>query len=205
MYLKKAIDEKTFGAIVSGVFKRISPKPAWAWENWLHDYKKSGSAVLDLHVHDIDYVRYILGEPDSIKGEISTVDGKNEHIFSTFRYGNTIVSFEGGWDYPAGLPFEMEYRVKFEKAVITFNSGKAPGLSVYFEDGSSVNPVLEDTFNSKSEETGGNLSSLGGYYNEIRYFLNCLKNGEDIKVISLEEGIASFRLLMKEIKAVSGK
>jgi Predicted dehydrogenases and related proteins len=205
MYLKKVFDEKTYGSIVSAVFKRISPKPTWAWENWLHDYKKSGSAVLDLHVHDIDYIRYIFGEPDSIKGSMTTVEGRNEHIFSIFQYDKVAVSIEGGWDYPAGLPFEMEYRVKFDKAVVTYNSAKTPGLAVYLEDGSTVNPVLEDNFESKSEESGGNLSSLGGYYNEIKYFLNCLKNGEDIKIISIEEGVASLRLLMKEIKAVEGK
>ena len=205
MYLKKAIEDRTFGELLSGVFKRISPKPTWGWNNWLLDGSRSGSAALDLHIHDVDYVRYILGEPDTIKGEITSVDGNNEHVFSLFKYGNAVVSLEGGWDYPAGLPFEMEFRVKFEKAVVVFNSGKTPGLSVYFEDGTSVNPVMENSFDSESEGLGGNISSLGGYYNEIRYFLDCLKNGEEIRTISLEEGIKSFYLTMKEIKAVSGK
>lgn len=200
VYLKKLVDSNTYGKFISGVFKRISPRPLWG-EEWLLDGKKSGSAALDLHIHDVDYVRYILGIPDCIKGELTTVNGNNEHIFSLYKYKDAEVSIEGGWDYPSGMPFEMEYRVKFEKAAVIFNSGRTPSLMLYNEDGTIIQPVPEQEFDSKSEGLGGNLSSLGGYYNEIKYFLECLKNGDAVKVAPLEEGIESFRLTMKEIKA----
>jgi len=201
VYLKKLIDNKTYGRLISGVFKRISPRPLWGWDQWLSDGKRSGSAALDLHIHDVDYVRYILGIPVDIKGEITSIDGNNEHIFSLYKYEGAVVSIEGGWDYPSGMPFEMEYRVRFDKATVIFNSGRTPSLILYNEDGTITQPAPEQEFNAESEGLGGNLSSLGGYFNEIRYFLECLKNGDDIKIAPLEEGIESFRLIMREIKA----
>ena len=202
VYLKKLVDNKTYGSLISGVFKRISPRPLWGWDQWLPDSKRSGSAALDLHIHDVDYVRYIMGNPINIKGEVSSLNGNNEHIFSLYKYEDAVVSIEGGWDYPSGMPFEMEYRVRFEKATVVFNSGRTPSLMLYNEDGTITQPLLEQEFDSESEGLGGNLSSLGGYFSEIKYFLECLKNGDEIKIAPLEEGIESFRLTMKEIKAV---
>lgn len=199
VYLKKLVDSEAYGKLISGVLKRISPLPTWGWDQWLTDGKRSGSAALDLHIHDVDFVRYILGVPDSIKSSATSIDGNNEHIFSLYKYGTAVISIEGGWDYPAALPFEMEYRVRFEKASVVFNSGKTPSLMVYNEDGTAVQPVLETEFNSESKDLGGNISSLGGYYNEIKYFLECLQNGAEIEVAPLNEGIESFRLVMKEI------
>lgn len=201
VYLKKLVDNKTYGKLISGVFKRISPRPLWGWDEWLLDGNRSGSAALDLHIHDVDYVRHILGVPDNIKAEVSSIDGNNEHIFSLYKYKKAVVSIEGGWDYPSGLPFEMEYRVRFEKATLVFNSGKTPSLMLYNEDGTTMQPVIEQEFDSESKGLGGNLSSLGGYYSEIKYFLECLKNGVENKIAPLEEGVKSFRLTMEEINA----
>ncbi|NJD01721.1 MAG: Gfo/Idh/MocA family oxidoreductase [Ruminiclostridium sp.] len=199
-YLKKLVEDETYGKLISGVFKRISPRPMWGWDQWLLQGERSGSAALDLHIHDVDYVRYILGIPVNIKGEISSINGNNEHIFSLYKYEKAVVSIEGGWDYPSCMPFEMEYRVRFDKATVVFNSGRTPSLMLYNEDGTVTQPVLQQEFDSESEGLGGNLSSLGGYYNEIKYFLQCLNNGDEIKIAPLEEGIESLRLTMREIK-----
>ena len=61
------------GIIESGVYgrgshanvRRISPRPDWGWEDWLLDYKRSGGAGQDLHIHDVDYVLSVFGEPKS--------------------------------------------------------------------------------------------------------------------------------------------
>ncbi len=203
-YLKKLIDRNVYGRLISGVFKRVSPRPGWGWEQWLLDEKKSGLAALDLHIHDVDFVRYILGRPDNIKSEIPRVDKGKEHIFSLYRYGNAVISIEGGWDYPSGFPFEMEYRMRFEKAAVAFNSAKNPSLMVYGEDGTVLEPTIEKDFVSQNGKLGGNISSLGGYYKELRYFVECLKQGKEPEISPLEEGIESFRLTMKEIETAMG-
>lgn len=47
--------------------ERISGDVKWGFEDWFHKEEKSGSVVLDLHVHDLDFLRYMLGEPDSFR------------------------------------------------------------------------------------------------------------------------------------------
>lgn len=203
VYLKKIIDEKTYGKVINAVFKRISPLPAWSWERWLMDPDKSGSAALDLHIHDVDYVRYIMGWPNTVKSEATCTKGNNEHIFSLYKYDDAVVSIEGGWDYPSCFPFEMAYRVRFEEATVVFSSSGSPCVKVYCEDGCEIVPVIENDFESESEGLEGNISSLGGYYNEIKYFLECLNKGEDLKTAPLKEGVESFKLVLKGIDAAS--
>lgn len=197
VYLKDLVDSKKYGKLQSAVFKRISPRPGWAWDGWLLDTARSGSAALDLHIHDVDFVRYLLGEPKTFVSRISTP----EHIFSFYTYDDTFVSIEGGWDYPAGFPFEMEYRAKFEKAAVVFNSGNNPALKIYLESGGQIIPESKDEFEEESSDLGGNISSLGGYYNELKYFIDCLNNKDKVTVAPLEEGIKSFKLVMREIDA----
>lgn len=199
VYLKEVVESREYGTLQSAVFKRISPRPDWAWDGWLTDTKRSGSAVLDLHIHDVDFIRYILGDPRSIQSLISTTDGKPEHAFAIYTYDDAVVSVEGGWDYPPCFPFEMEYRVKFEKATIVFNSCNNPSVKAYIEGGKEMIPEIKKEFAGESSELGGNISSLGGYYNELKYFIDCLSNKKKITIAPLEEGIKSFRLVMREI------
>lgn len=198
--LKRIADSGTYGKLLSGVFKRISPNPGWAWQQWLHDPSKSGSAALDLHVHDVDFVRSLLGEPERLAAETVSYNGANGHIFSLYRYKDAVISLEGGWDYPESFPFEMAYRVSFEKATVVFSSASSPSLRIYEADGAIVEPTL-DAPDVASGEGGGNISSLGGYYRELQYFLECLTSGREIGNSTLKDGCDSLRLTLREIAA----
>ena len=59
------ITEK-YGKVVNATFSRISPTPTWGWNNWLHNIPLSGGAALDLHIHDVDFMRFLMGEPDGL-------------------------------------------------------------------------------------------------------------------------------------------
>lgn len=203
-WLKKTIESKIYGKVISGVFKRLSPKPTWAWENWLHKPECSGSVALDLHIHDTDYIRYIMGEPQSLFSEVARdKEGVIQQIFTTYTYEDAVITAEGVWDYPPAFPFCMEYRIKFEKATVVFNSGSNPPLVVYPVEGGQIVPELEKDF-VESNEIGGNISSLGGYYNELKYFVERLQNGQPLEVAPLLEGIKSVELVLKEIDFVGG-
>jgi len=200
MELRRLAQENVYGKLQSGVFKRISPRPGWAWQGWLHEPAKSGSAALDLHVHDVDFVRSLFGEPERLKAETVTKDGANGHIFSLYRYEDAVVSLEGGWNYPETFPFEMSFRVQFERAAVVFSSSSSPAMRIYEQEGAVLEPDLSvaDEAAATSEE-GGNISSLGGYYNELAYFLDCLTSGRSIEQSTLKDGCDSLRLTLREI------
>jgi len=201
MWLKGAYDTNKYGKIKSAVFQRLSSSPTWGWENWLHTAERSGSMALDLHIHDVDFMRYLLGEPDGMSSRaVRGENGMIEQIFTTYTYGDVSVTTEGCWDYPADFPFTATFRVKFEKATVV---NDANGLAVYLNDGGIEKPEIKPAFVGDNN-IGGNVSSLGGYYNELKYFVDKLTNGEELTAAPLCEGVKSVELVLKEIESVGG-
>jgi len=102
---------------------------------------------------------------------------------------------EGSWDYPLSYPFEMSYVAAFEKATIIFSS--LHGLKVCPLDGASFSPELKKECLAQSD-TGGNISDLGGYYNELLYFVDCINKGIQPVKASFSTGAESVELAEKQ-------
>jgi predicted dehydrogenase len=200
VWIKEAIDSKKYGDVVSVVLKRVSSLPSWAWNGWLHNDKLSGGAALDMHIHDVDYIRYILGEP----GEVSSIARRDENgsmtqIFTSYKFpGGVIATSEACWDYPPDFPFCMEIRVKLEKATIVYNSAESV-FAVYPNEGGSFKPELNTV--TLDNRAGGNISSLGGYYNELKYFVERVSNNKPIENATLKDSVESLKLALREISA----
>ncbi len=203
VWLKEALDSGRYGKPLSAVFQRLSPRPDWAWENWLHRPACSGTAALDMHIHDIDYIRYILGEPLQVTASAARRDGVIQQLFATLEYPETVVQAEVCWDYPQDFPFSMRFRVKCERATILFDSADPRGLTVYPEAGGMERPEIVRQFEATAE-SGGNISSLGGYYNELKYFVECLNAGRRPTIAPLEEAVKSVALCLREIELAGG-
>lgn len=201
VWLKEAADSGKFGKIHTAVFKRLSSYPTWAWDNWLHQGDKSGSMALDMHIHDVDFMRYLMGEPESFVSNATRDNtGMIEQIFTTFKYKDSVANIECSWNYPVDFPFTAQFRVMFDNATVV---NGADGLWVYHKHGGSEKIVIEPSFQSDNN-IGGNISSLGGYYNELRYFIDKLNAGEPPVVAPLSEGIKSVNLTLSEIESVGG-
>lgn len=202
VWLKKAVDAGTFGKIQHACFRRLSGKPTWAWENWLHQVDKSGGVAVDMHVHDVDFVRYIMGEPDVVKAHAHRDEaGVIQQINAVYGYGNNVsVAVESGWDYPADFPFTADFRVKFDKATVIGGGGV---VNVYPLNGTAYQAELEEEFQGDNE-IGGNISSLGGYYNELKYFVEGLQGKNDLSVATVSEAVKSVQLVKREIEAAGG-
>ena len=63
---KEIIDSQKYGKVLAATFQRLSLTPTWSWDNCFLDGKRSGGAMLDLHIHDADYVHYVFGMPKEV-------------------------------------------------------------------------------------------------------------------------------------------
>src|SRR3990170_3600426 len=64
--LKQVLDSGRLGKPIWASARRLSAPATWAWQGWLQDPKRSGGAVLDLHIHDLDFLAWIMGPPKRI-------------------------------------------------------------------------------------------------------------------------------------------
>ncbi|MEA4890006.1 MAG: Gfo/Idh/MocA family oxidoreductase [Clostridiaceae bacterium] len=200
-WLKRVFDTKQYGAIESASFKRACARPR---QKWWGKQEFSGGDPLDLHIHDVDYIRYLLGEPEKITTAAARDDqGQIRHIFSTFEYGNVVAAAEGCGDYPEGFPFMMNFIVKFEQATAVFNSSAVPALVVYTKSDGKIIPPIEHALNNKLDHNLNgqlNITDMSAYYNELKYFVKSLADGTPFAISPLTEAIRSARLVWQEIR-----
>ena len=155
-YLKKCIDSNTYGKVLGAFFSRNSAQPTWGWENWFMDYERSGGAIMDIHIHDIDVARYLFGEPEAVSCRASDCNTKYDIVQTSLYYGNVPVTANGCWT--AGkIRFSASYKVDFEKASVLYENGT---VTVYLEEGEPFTPQLE---------------GQDGYTEEISYFCDVIE------------------------------
>lgn len=193
--LKEIVKNKKYGKVVNANFRRISPAPEWGWENWLLKYELSGGAGQDLHIHDVDYVLSLFGEPEKFYSVKNLTGEKNSYVNTLMKYDDFVVSVEGTWGLPGTHPFEASFRVVFEKGVVENAGGK---FMLYTKEGASEIKIEKKEL-AGSGYAGGNLSDLGGYYNELFYFVGRAKSGGEIEDARLVDGVNSLDFLLKEL------
>lgn len=140
LFLKDALDNNTFGACRSIFLDRLSPLPRWGKDSWYGDTDKSGGCALDLHIHDVDMIRFLLGEPSAVSAVAENHTTRWQLMNSRFTYDSVpVVVATGSWSEPHSTKFGMGYRVRFEKAGVVLAGGK---ITVYPDEGEAYEPSL---------------------------------------------------------------
>ena len=76
-WLKQAVDEKRYGRVLGATFRRVASMPP----GWFSNGQMSGGALLDLHIHDTDFVFHLFGRPDAVFSRgYSKTSGRTDHI-----------------------------------------------------------------------------------------------------------------------------
>ena len=155
-YLKSAVEDGRFGAVQGAFFNRLSGPPIWGYQNWFMNPALSGGCLTDMHIHDVDMVRYLFGEPQAVSCRASTTVCRHDAVHTSFLFGDIPITAVGDWTQ-TGIRFTAGFRVNFEKATLVLESGV---LTVYPKDGSEKYEI--------------ELSKVGGYEGELAYFCDVI-------------------------------
>jgi predicted dehydrogenase len=201
---EKFVRAGTAGRLLSLTMQRRSARPQYTVGHWINDAGRSLGAALDLHIHDTDYVLHLLGVPRAVRSRgVEDHEGWN-HIFTDYVYEDTVVQAEGGWNYPAKWGFQMAFQAVFERGTVEYDSAASPTLKATL--GESESFALPFVPAGGTAAAGGNISSLGGYANELRYFIDCVHAGRAPAIATLDQAITSLEVVLAEIKsAASGR
>jgi len=124
-FLKDRLADGAFGPLHYAHFDRLSALPLWGYQNWFRDSDRSGGCILDMHIHDVDMVRYLFGEPKAVSCATTGHECRWQVINSRFEYEDgTLIVADGSWDEAQGTHFRSGYRVRFENAEVFYDGGK---------------------------------------------------------------------------------
>lgn len=184
------------GELLSLNLIRYGEFPSWSIDGWIGDEARSGGAALDMHIHDTDFALHLLGQPDEVFSRGTIDDRGPSQIFTTMRFGKTVVHAEGGWNLPPKTPFKHAFRAIFERGAAIFDGGP---LTVFQADGTNFVPVFASM---SAGDIGGNLNDLGGYYHELKYFYDCLTTGRPMDRCTPTSALRSLEVTLDEIRQV---
>ncbi len=193
--LKQIVDSGEIGPVLWVNARRLSPLPMWSWEGWMIDPARSGGASLDMAIHDVDFVRYLIGSPGEITSLGASDAGAGMLALGRNHEGGAKSSIEVSFGLPQGWPFQMALLVVGERGTIQLASTKSPSLVIYPASGGSHAPAVPKP-TGKASATGGNVSDLGGYLNEINYFLDCVRNDKVPDLVSLVDAREAVRICL---------
>ncbi len=185
--LKKLVDSGEWGRVVSGMFFRGGSTPIWSFEDWLRKKEKSGGALLDQHIHDVDTINWLFGTPESVScSAINVIPGSGYDAVSTNYYfaDGKVINAQDDWTINGDdFGFEMIFRVNFEK-----------GAAILTREGFKLMPVGGKAYTPDMPEDDG-------YYREMLYFLDCLKTGKKPENCMLTSTMETIHIAHAELES----
>jgi len=197
---KEIIETQYFGKVLAASFHRLSLTPTWSWDNCFLDGKRSGGAILDLHIHDSDYIQYVFGMPKKVFSQgVIGPSGDIDHCVTQYMYDhqeslkNKVISAEGGWIMAPKYGFEMSFKIMLENATLIYSSAHPvndeypSSLRIHTKEGKTI-------FHS--------LPKDDGYFFEIKHFIDLISGESVPPLISPEDSGNSVKIIEAEKESI---
>ena len=190
--LKEIIDSGKYGRVESAYFERVSSMPRWGFEGWFHDYDRCGGVGMDLHIHDVDMIRFLFGEPKAVSSVSNDVRTRFTTMHSRFHYDDILVTAIADWGQSNSTKFRANCRINLEKA--TLELGHKACVTVYPEDGEPFEVPVNDkcghmaaeslyfarTILGEQENTRNTLQSAAKTVDLVKKLVKSAENGGKI-------------------------
>ncbi len=188
-WLKQTIDSGIYGKVLGARFRRVAQPPGWGQHNFLEG-AKSGGALLDLHIHDVDFVQWCFGAPKSVYATgYSSLSGAVDHVLAQYAYDSGVmVHAEGSWAFADGFGFNKAYTVNFERATADFDLARSKEALKLFVNGQPPEILSTD--------------GPDGYIGEITHFRDCIRAGTQPTVVTGMDALNDLLLCEAEEQSI---
>lgn len=156
---------------------------------WYNDPALSGGVIMDLMIHDIDFVRSVLGEVHTVYA-MRRKAAEVEHALVTFKFeSGAIANLEGLWGYESPLTSSCEFAGK--KGIIRLNSENTATIRIKKateEDPSSFesipkSPTIHDPF-----------------YDQLGHFIECIREDKE-PLVTVDDAYKAVELSLAAIRS----
>lgn len=197
---KKLLDAGACGTIRFIEAFRLAVTPVWSVGGWILDPRLSGGASLDLHIHDLDFVNWFLGEPEKVFAQgIRSERGSFDHMVTQIQYRNgALATVQGGWMMQGDFPFTCGFRILGDEGVLewTFRAG------VNIEERGKASPLVLYRRGEARREIA--VTGEDPYGAELRYFVTCVERGTPPELGTADQAILALQVALAAQRAASG-
>lgn len=198
-FVKDALDSGEYGRLLALNLKRIIAMPDWS--DTIRDWGDSGGPLIDLHIHDVDFMLFLLGQPKRVYVQALKQNGAITYYVCNYDYGDgPVVGCQGGVASTNGRNFQHGFDAYFEQATIAHTETTEPdtvdpkqfqsathALTVYHPDGTAEHPALDGD---------------DGFYPQLEHAVACVANNQVSPIIDARFGRESLALIQREIASI---
>jgi predicted dehydrogenase len=191
---KREVEAGNVGRPASVRTRRGGPMPH-AWDDWYADFARSGGAVLDLIIHDFDWLRWTFGEVERVyaRGLAHTQLPAFDYALVTLRFKNGIIGHvEGTWADPGG--FKVSIEIAGDGGLLEYNCNQPTGApfrsALTGGDGVRAGVVVPES------PTGNNPYQL-----ELAHFIDCLERGATPSILP-QDGKEAVRIALAALESI---
>lgn len=161
---------------------------------WFADPKLSGGVILDLIIHDFDWLRWTFGPAQRVYavGLSDTAKTGKDHALVTIRFESGVIAHvEGSWSRPSG--FETSVEIAGSAGLLSFSSTDSAPLRMQIKsaDGAHTGVTVPES-----------PTDVDPYYRELEHFIECLEDGVEAEVTA-EDGMEAVRIAEGAIRSIT--
>lgn len=184
---KEVVDGGGIGEPGVANLSRVGPFPSGSWNNWFADVEESGGILLDLMIHDFDYLRWALGEVERVYTQsVQWRDGEKlmDHAVVLLRFeSGAVAHVKGSWAQPERRPFEFSMDLAGDDGLVEYDHDSVP-----FES------------HTDDHRTRRAVTGASPMQREIEHFLSCVEN-DAAPEISVDDAIEAMRISLAAIES----
>ncbi|MEW6508551.1 MAG: Gfo/Idh/MocA family oxidoreductase [Bacteroidota bacterium] len=181
--IRKAIREYLCDEKITEIYaSRFNELPLWSENTWIMNEELSGGLIIDLMIHDIDFIIWNCGKVNKVFST-GIYNEKNfaVQVMAVLQLEKGITAYvEGGYLNPSGYGLYQQMRVYSNNSLLEMYTDK--------------NTIKLSQKNQPAREI--NIPGNDGYFEEINYFVDCIKHGKDPEIITTDEAIESLKICL---------
>ncbi len=120
---RRLMQSGALGPVQSYSARRLVPllRAVTGAEGWRHSAERSGGAVIDLQIHDVDFVLWAFGRPAAVTSRgVRSHTGAFDHVFTLLEYEDgPVVELEASFMLQ-GNPVTMDFRALGPEGSVEF-------------------------------------------------------------------------------------
>ncbi|PSP94454.1 gfo/Idh/MocA family oxidoreductase [Halobacteriales archaeon QS_4_62_28] len=168
---KDRIDAGELGQLGTMRAERLSPPPKYGSDNWFSDVEQSGGVLLDMAIHDFDYLRWIVGDVERVFTRSTTWTSeeghRHEHAGVDLRFADGTAGYvEASWAYPDQMDFTTGFEFAGDEGSLEYDTRDEHPVRFTGDTGGEMDPAA-------------GAFRVSPYTRELRHFVECVESGTD--------------------------
>lgn len=191
LQLKEMIDGGQFGQVSVIRTSRKTPFLS-SWNDWYASWQASGSSIVDMLIHDFDFLRWAFGDVDRVyaKSTYGREFNRMDYALVTLRFSNgPIAHVEGHWGYPE--PFCYTVEIAGTETLATIDSTKHSSFK-----------LVTGSLGSGDGEIPQSQFGKNPYQLELEHFIHCAQTREE-PVVTGTDAYEALKISLAAMESVA--